>query len=96
MNMFGVPKYTVKTPAPEAAEDAPPASVSPAPNDMGADPDDSGDDSGEDDEDNNNGDENPEEEEDDDPRYRGAGTTSTPLKMRMASSVFYCRRYCST
>jgi hypothetical protein len=72
MNMFGVPKYTVKTPAPEAAEDAPPASVAPAPNDMGADPDDSGDDSGEDDEDNNNGDENPEEEEDDDPRYRGA------------------------
>jgi hypothetical protein len=23
-------------------------------------------------------------------------TTSTPLKMRMASFAFYCRRYCST
>jgi hypothetical protein len=26
----------------------------------------------------------------------GLSTTSTPLKMRVASSVFYCRRYCST
>jgi hypothetical protein len=59
-------------PASEAAEDAPPAPVSPAPNAMGGDPNDSGDDSGEDDGDNNNGDEDPEEEEDDDPRYRGA------------------------
>jgi hypothetical protein len=59
-------------PAPEAAEDAPPAPVATAPNAMGGDPDDLGDDSGEDDEDNNNSDENPEEEEDDDPRYRGA------------------------
>jgi hypothetical protein len=33
-------------PAPEAAEDAPPALVAPAPNAMGGDPDDSGDDSG--------------------------------------------------
>jgi hypothetical protein len=57
-------------PAPEAAENAPPAPVSPAPNAMGGDPDDSGDDIGEDDDDNNNGDEDP-EEEDDDPRYRG-------------------------
>jgi hypothetical protein len=64
---------------------------------MVGDPDDSGDDSGEDDEDNNNGDENPEEEEDDDPRYRGAEYhKSTPLKMRMASSVFYCKSICST
>jgi hypothetical protein len=59
-------------PAPEAAEDAPPVPVAPAPNAMGGDLDDSGDDSGEDDEDNNNGDEDPEEEEGDDPRYRGA------------------------
>jgi hypothetical protein len=58
-------------PAHEAAENAPPAPVAPAPNAMGGDPDDSGDDSGEDDED-NNGDENPEEEEDDDPCYCGA------------------------
>jgi hypothetical protein len=83
-------------PTPEAAEDAPPAPVAPAPNAIGGDPNDSGDDSGEDNEDNNNGDENPEEEEDDDPRYRGAETTSTPLKMRMASYVSYCRRYCNT
>jgi hypothetical protein len=26
----------------------------------------------------------------------GLSTTSIPLKMRMASSVSYCRRYCST
>jgi hypothetical protein len=26
----------------------------------------------------------------------GLSTTSTPLKMRMASTMFYCRRYCST
>jgi hypothetical protein len=83
-------------PAPEAAEDAPPSLLAPAPNAMGGDPDDSGDDSGEDDEDNNNNDgEDPEEEEDDDPRYHGANTTSTLLKMRMASSVSYCRKYCN-
>jgi hypothetical protein len=26
----------------------------------------------------------------------GLSTTSTPLEMRMASFVFYCRRYCNT
>jgi hypothetical protein len=26
----------------------------------------------------------------------GLNTTSTPLKMRMASFVSYCRRYCTT
>jgi hypothetical protein len=60
-------------PALEAAKDAPPVPVAPAPNAMGGDPDDSGDDSGEDDEDNNNDGEDPKESEDDDPRYRGAG-----------------------
>jgi hypothetical protein len=61
-------------PAPEAAEDAPPSPVAPAPNAMGGDPYDSGDDSGgDDDEDNNNNDgEDPEEEEDDNSRYCGA------------------------
>jgi hypothetical protein len=58
-------------PAPVAADEAPPASVDPAPNAVGGDPDDSGDDNGDEDEDDNNADENPEEEEDDNPRYRG-------------------------
>jgi hypothetical protein len=59
-------------PAPVAADDAPPAPVSPAPYAVGGDPDDSRDDSGDDDEDDNNADEDPEEEEEDNPRYRGA------------------------
>jgi hypothetical protein len=83
-------------PAPEAAENAPPAPVAPAPNAMGGDPDDSGYDNGEDDEDNNDVMKILRRERVMILAIVGLSTTSTPLKMRMTSSMFYCRRYCST
>jgi hypothetical protein len=83
-------------PAPEAVENAPPTPVAPTSNAMGGDPDDSGDDSGEDDEDNQKMMKILRKKRMMILAIVGLSTTSTPLKMRMASTMFYCRRYCST